>query len=97
MTNTEVRTLIKSHRDIVLVYRYYYLHEIERLRHDDCIRKLAYEIFFLSEFSINRIIQKHESFLQDLIKENPDPSKVTKRIQDYTKQLINKINHANTH
>lgn len=45
-------------RDNKLFERYYYWSEVQRLRFDDTIAKLAHEEFFLSEQTILRIIKR---------------------------------------
>lgn len=45
-------------RDKKLFERYYYWSEVQRLRFDDTIRKLAFDEFFLSEATTLRIIKR---------------------------------------
>lgn len=51
------RELINE-RDKKLFERYYYWSEVQRLRFDDTIHKLAYEEFFLSEATTLRIVKR---------------------------------------
>lgn len=57
MTKGRDKELIEL-RDKKLFERYYYWSEVQRLRFDDTIRKLAFDEFFLSEATTLRIIKR---------------------------------------
>ena len=57
MTKGRNRHLIFA-RNRRLLLRYYQLSEIDRLRFDDTIRKLANDEFFLSETTVIEIVRK---------------------------------------
>lgn len=57
MTRGRDKKLIEA-RNKKIFERYYYWSEVQRLRFDDTIAKLAYEEFFLSDQTILRIVKR---------------------------------------
>ena len=52
---TEEKTRFEKRRDKALLEAYNELYNVQRIRHDDCVLRLA-ESFFLTEETVNRIL-----------------------------------------
>ncbi|MFQ3578516.1 MAG: hypothetical protein SNJ71_00065 [Bacteroidales bacterium] len=57
----------------MLVKRYVYLTEVNRIRFDDVIRRLSEQEFFVSENTVIKILRKNNDFL------NQEIAKIKKR------------------
>jgi hypothetical protein len=55
-------------RNMKLTERFYYWHEVRRLRYDDVIAKLSLKEFFIGEQSIIKIIKDNNDYLNSMIK-----------------------------
>lgn len=57
MADASGRKMNTHRRNLRILEEYKRLYDVERIRHDDCLKKLS-EQFFLSETSISRILSK---------------------------------------
>lgn len=69
-------TNLLQSRNYKIVVRYYYWHDLMRIRRDDVIVKLSTEEFYLQPYTINCILRDNTNLIKQLRREKPEARKL---------------------
>lgn len=72
------RNYFMPERDRALLHRYYFHAELNKLRYDTCLEELEKE-FFLTSFTIVKILTKHTNDIDVIIEKPPTLSDLKKQ------------------